>query len=318
MGYILLMLTVALVSVLSAINTVYEESRSARAKPIKGFVQLLQIIVSMIGAVLVIAVLIERSPFLLLSGFGAMTAILILVFRDTLLSLVASVQLSGQDLIRLDDWIEMPSLGADGEVIDMALHTVKVQNWDKTITSIPTHRLISDSFKNWRGMTESGGRRIKRAFHIDVSTVRFLTDEEIERFRNFVLLRDYIERKQQELDDYNASIQGDREQRINLRRLTNIGTLRAYLVNYLAKHPRVHDSMTQMVRQLEPTPNGVPLEIYAFTRTTVWAEYEGIQSDIFDHVFSIVGEFGLAIFQAPAGTDFRRVLQPDTHKRETT
>ena len=212
----------------------------------------------------------------------------------------------------------MPSLGADGEVIDMALHTVKVQNWDKTITSIPTHRLISDSFKNWRGMTESGGRRIKRAFHIDVSTVRFLTDQEIARFRDFVLLRDYIERKQKELDEYNAAIQGDREHRINLRRLTNIGTLRAYLVNYLAKHPRIHDSMTQMVRQLEPTPNGVPLEIYAFTRTTVWAEYEGIQSDIFDHVFSIVGEFGLAIFQAPAGTDFRRVLQPDTNQRETT
>ena len=251
--------------------------------------------------VLIVAVLIERSPVLLLSGLGAMTAVLILVFKDTILSLVASVQLTSLDMIRVGDWIEMPSCNADGDVVDIALHTVKVQNWDKTITTIPTLKLISESFKNWRGMSLSGGRRIKRNLHIDLSSIRFLTDAEIERFRQFKLLEDYIARKEKELADYNDAV-GESDN-ANLRRLTNVGTFRAYVFNYLKHHPKIHDEMTLLVRQLQPSPQGLPLEIYAFTNITDWSIYEDIQSDIFDHLMAIIGEFGLRTYQQPSGED---------------
>ena len=254
---------------------------------------------------MIIAALLDRSPLLLLSGFGAMTAILLLVFRDTILSLVASVQLTAQDMVRVGDWIEMPQFGADGDVIDVQLHTVKVQNWDKTITTIPTHRLISDSFKNWRGMSESGGRRIKRAIHIDLGSVRFQTDEEIEHFRRFALLKGYVGDKLQELRDYNAGLPTEVDDEVNRRRLTNIGTFRAYAFNYLKHHPKINQQMTLIVRQLAPGPEGLPLEIYCFTNTTAWADYEGIQSDIFDHLLAITPEFGLRLFQKPAGHDLQ-------------
>ena len=304
MGYMVLILTWALSSTLGAANAIYAKTEMARERPLKGFVQLIQIAVWSFGGVLVVAALLDRSPLLLLSGLGAMTAILLLVFKDTILSLVASVQLTATDMVRVGDWIEMPELGADGDVIDVQLHTVKVQNWDKTITTIPTHRLISDSFKNWRGMTESGGRRIKRSLVIDITSIRFHTDEEIGRFKGFALLEDYIERKQKELADYNAGLGRHIDENINLRRLTNIGTFRAYAYNYLLNHPDVHKGMTLIVRQLEPDADGLPLEMYCFTTTTAWAEYEGIQSDIFDHLLAVVPEFGLRLFQQPSGFDF--------------
>ncbi len=303
MGYIVLMLTLALTSMLSAANTIYADSPMAKRRPLKGFVQLVQIAVWILGGVMIIAAVLDRSPLLLLSGFGAMTAILLLVFKDTILSLVASVQLTAQDMVRVGDWIEMPQFGADGDVVDVQLHTVKVQNWDKTITTIPTHRLITDSFKNWRGMSQTGARRIKRAIYIDVSTIRMQTEEEVEHFKRFALLKDYIKNKEQELADYNAGLATEVDAEVNRRRLTNVGTFRAYAYNYLKNHPQIHEGMTLIVRQLAPGPEGLPLEIYCFTRTTAWADYEGIQSDIFDHLLAIVPEFGLRLYQKPAGSD---------------
>ena len=303
MGYMVLMLTLTLTAMLSAANAIYSASPIAKERPLKGFVQLLQIVVWILGGVLIVATVLDRSPLLLLSGFGAMTAILLLVFKDTILSLVASVQLSAQDMVRVGDWIEMPQFGADGDVVDVQLHTVKVQNWDKTITTIPTHRLITDSFKNWRGMSKSGARRIKRAIYIDVSSIRFQTQGEIDHFTRFALLKNYISNKEQELTDYNAGLAAEVDAEVNRRRLTNAGTFRAYAYNYLKNHPRIDDGMTLIVRQLSPGPEGLPLEIYCFTNTTVWADYEDIQSDIFDHLLAIVPEFGLRLFQKPAGSD---------------
>ncbi|MGI9238145.1 MAG: mechanosensitive ion channel family protein [Woeseiaceae bacterium] len=303
MGYMVLMLTLALTAILSAANTIYAASPVAKERPLKGFVQLLQIVVWIFGGVMIIAAVLDRSPLLLLSGFGAMTAILLLVFKDTILSLVASVQLTAQDMVRVGDWIEMPQFGADGDVVDVQLHTVKVQNWDKTITTIPTHRLITDSFKNWRGMSKSGARRIKRAIFVDVSSIRFQTQDEVDHFTRFALLKDYIGNKEQELADYNEGLATEVDSDVNRRRLTNAGTFRAYAYNYLKNHPKIHDGMTLIVRQLAPGPEGLPMEIYCFTNTTEWAVYEDIQSDIFDHLLAIVPEFGLRLYQKPAGSD---------------
>ena len=303
MGYMVLMSTLALTALLSAGNTIYSASPTAKNRPLKGFVQLVQIVVWVLGGIMIIAAVLDRSPLLLLSGFGAMTAILLLIFKDTILSLVASVQLTAQDMVRVGDWIEMPQFGADGDVVDVQLHTVKIQNWDKTITTIPTHRLISDSFKNWRGMSQAGARRIKRAIHIDVSSIRFQTQDEVDHFKRFALLKDYIENKAKELADYNAGLKIEVEADVNRRRMTNIGTFRAYAFNYLKNHPKIHNGMTLLVRQLELGSEGMPLEIYCFTNTTDWADYEGIQSDVFDHLLSIVPEFGLRLYQKPAGSD---------------
>ena len=303
LGYMILMLTLALSALLSAANAIYETYPVARKRPLKGFVQLLNIVVYIRGGVLVIAAVIDRSPLLLLSGFGAMTAIGLLVFKDTILSLVASVLLTAQDMVRVGDWIEMPQFGADGDVVDMQLHTIKVQNWDKTITTIPTHRLISESFKNWRGMSASGGRRIKRTLYLDTSSIGFLSPDETDRFRRFALLQSYIDGKEAELTDHNAKLGETTAGGVNERRLTNVGTFRAYAFRYLKSHPKIHDDMTLIVRQLAPGPEGLPIEIYCFTNTTEWSAYEDIQSDIFDHLLAIVPEFGLRLFQKPAGSD---------------
>jgi miniconductance mechanosensitive channel len=309
-AYMILTVALAFGNLLNAIGDIYEATNPARArnKPIKGYLQLVKIIVFIFTGILILAVLIDRSPLLLLSGLGAMTAVLLLVFKDTILSFVASVQLSSQDMLRVGDWLEMPALNADGDVIDIALHTVKVQNWDKTITTIPTWRLINESFKNWRGMSESGGRRIKRALYIDQGSIRFLTDEERDRMRRFALIDEYLDRKRKELEDYNQRLLAEGRDPVNTRRVTNIGTFRAYVNAYLKAHPRVHPGLTQMVRQLQPGPEGLPLEVYCFTNTTAWAEYEGIQADIFDHLYAILPQFGLKVFQAPADTDIRRAL----------
>ena len=295
-------------ALLSATNQIYSLSALAEGRPIKGYIQVAKIVLYLIATVLAISAFTGQNPLYMLSGIGAMTAVLLIVFRDTILSFVASLQIASYDMMRVGDWIEMPQYGADGDVVDIGLHTIKVQNWDKTISAIPTHKFLSDSFKNWRSMPESGGRRIKRAIYIDMNSIRFLDDEATERFSNFLLLRDYMRLKTRELADYNAQHVTDTSIVANARRLTNIGTFRAYVVEYLRQHPRINHDMTLMVRQLDPTPNGVPLQIYAFSNDVRWVPYEGIQSDIFDHIMAIIPEFGLRLYQNPSGRDFEAAL----------
>lgn len=290
------------------INDVYSTLEVAKNRPIKGIIQVTIILLYGAGIIVAIATIVNRSPLLFLSGLGAMTAVLLLVFRDTILSLVAGVQLTTNNLIRVGDWIEMPQFNADGDVIDIALHSVKVQNWDKTITVIPTHKFLENSFKNWRGMQEAGGRRVKRSIQIDISTIRFLTEEEIAKFRNFSLLQDYIDHKVVELRNYNA--QFDPKLQVNARRLTNVGTFRAYVTNYLKQHPRVNQEMTSLVRQLAPNEHGLPLEVYIFINDVRWAHYESAQADIFDHLLAIISEFGLRIHQSPTGHDVHALSKP--------
>ena len=305
---IVLSVAMAISWALNYANEVYARRPEARSRPIKGYIQVVKIAVFCGAAILMIAVLIEQSPLLLLSGLGAMAAVLLLVFKDTILSLVASVQLTSNDMLRVGDWIEMPSMEADGDVVDIALHTVKVQNFDKTITTIPTHRLIADSFRNWRGMSESGGRRIKRALVVDQNSVRFLDEDEIAGLKRFRLLDDYLARKQEEVAVWNREHLGGGVDAVNARRITNLGTLRAYVIAYLKDHPRIAGAQfTLMVRQLPPGPHGLPLEIYCFADTVAWAEYEAIQADIFDHLLAILPEFGLRIFQQPSGLDLARL-----------
>ena len=308
LAYLALMMTLVISATLTAANAIYTEYPIAKNRPIKGYVQVAKIVVYVLGAVIVVSALIDRSPVVLLTGLGAMTAVILLIFRDTILSLVASVQLTSLDMIRVGDWLEMPQYNADGDVIDVALHTVTVQNWDKTITTIPTHRLISESYKNWRAMSESGGRRIKRSIDIDISSVRFLTDDEMQRFEAFTLLREYVARKRTELTEYNVALKGPDSAKVNLRRLTNLGTFRAYIWNYLRNHPEIHREMTLLVRQLQPGDTGIPIEIYCFTNTTEWAAYEDIQADIFDHILAQCGEFDLRVFQALSGADVKTRL----------
>lgn len=304
-GFIVLTIALALAAVLDIINLLYQRRSDAHLHPIKGYLQVVKIVLYAIATILIIATLIDRSPLILLSGLGAMAAVLMLIFQDTLLSLVASVQITSNDLIRVGDWVEMPQLNADGDVIDIALHTVKVQNWDKTITSIPTKRFISDSFKNWRGMQESGGRRIKRSLFLDQQSVHFLSDEECGHLHRFSLLEDYLGEKQRDIDAWNAKLAERGQEPVNTRRITNIGTFRAYVERYVRSHPGIHQNMTFIVRQLAPTADGLPLEIYCFTNTVSWVPYEAIQSDIFDHLLSILPEFGLRVFQHPSGADMR-------------
>ena len=294
---------------LNAVHEIYATSSLARGRPIKGYVQIVKLIVYVLGAVVTVATLIDKSPMFFLGGIGAMTAVLLLVFRDTILSFVASLQIASNDMVRVGDWIDMPQFGADGDVVDIALHTVKVQNWDKTVTTIPTHRLISDSFKNWRSMSDSGGRRIKRALVLDMNSIRFLDDADIELFGRFALLKDYIAEKKQQLEEYNREVApADSDIIANARKLTNLGTFRMYVVQYLRSHPKIHDKMTFLIRQLSPTASGLPIEIYVFANDVDWVAYEGIQSDIFDHLLAIVPEFGLRVFQQPTGQDFQAAL----------
>ena len=304
---IVLVIALGVSGVLDLITQLYQRREDAYRRPVKGYIQVVQIVVYLLAVILVVAALIDRSPLILLSGLGAMAAVLILVFQDTLLSLVASVQISSNDIVRVGDWVEMPGLNADGDVIDIALHTIKIQNWDKTITTVPTKRFISDPFKNWRGMKESGGRRIKRAILLDQTSVHFLADEEIEKLHRFQLIDEYLNDKQKDIEKWNAELKAQNSDAVNARRVTNIGTFRAYVERYLRKHKMLNQDMTLMVRQLAMTSDGLPLEVYCFTSTTVWPEYEGIQSDIFDHLLAILPEFGLRVFQHPSGVDMREM-----------
>lgn len=294
-------------SFLRAAEAIYNSHSEYRERPIKGYLQVASIVIYLVAGLLILAALMNRSPWIFVSGIGAMTAVLLLVFRDTILSFVASIQIATNDMIRVGDWIEVPDLGADGDVIEVALHTVKVQNWDMTITTIPTHRLITDSFKNWRGMSLSGGRRIKRSVSIDLQSIRFLTGDEISRFESWSLLREYVRGKRDELATANTSPELDPQVSADLRRLTNIGTFRAWIWATLRNHPEIHQTgHTLLVRQLNAGPQGVPIEIYCFSKDTAWINYEDIQADLFDRILAMVPEFGLRVFQEPAGSDLRR------------
>ena len=302
-AFVFLMLVLAASRVLDVLHEFYERRPDARSKPIKGYLQLVKIVLFIVCGLMILGTLLNRDVFTLLAGFGALAAVIMLVFQNTILSLVASIQVSSYDMVRVGDWIEMPALNADGDIIDISLHTVTVQNWDKTITVIPTHRLVTDTFKNWRGMFESGGRRIKRALLIDQTSVRFLTDEERRRMRRFFLLDHYIEDKERELDQWNRALAGHAQEPVNQRRVTNLGTFRAYVLQYLSHHPGINQELTLLVRQLAPTFTGLPLEIYCFTKDTSWAAYEGVQSDIFDHLLAILPEFDLRVLQYALDTD---------------
>lgn len=306
--WILAFTLLSLFSLLDTLLALLRQSPISNQLPLRGIFQGLKLVAAILIGIMIVSLLMGKSPLLLLSGLGAMTAVLMLVFKDPILGLVAGIQLSANDMLKIGDWLEMPKYGADGAVTDIGLTTVKVRNWDNTVTTIPTYALISDSFKNWRSMSESGGRRIKRSLNIDTGSVHFLSEEEQRRLQRNPLLHSYLNVKTQELSQHNQEIAVDLASPLNGRRLTNLGTLRAYLEAYLRAHPRIHQNMTLMVRQLAPTPEGLPLEIYAFTNTTVWAEYESIQADIFDHILAVIDEFGLRVHQTPTGNDLRGML----------
>src|SRR5690554_3043968 len=275
-------------------------------KPLESYFQLIRIILYVITGILVFSVLLEQTPVYFLSAFGAMTAVLMLVFKDTILGLVASVQMSSNEMVRIGDWVEMPKYGADGDVLEINLNTVKIQNWDKTITTVPTYAFISDSFKNWRGMQESGGRRIKRAIYLKMNSFRFLEEEDLEKFKKYRLLKDYVLQKEKEIEEHNKGVEAEFIS-ANVRRLSNVGMFRVYVNNYLKEVEGVNKDMTIMVRQLAPTPHGLPMEIYCFTNDIRWLYYEGIVADIFDHLLTIVREFDLEVFEEPTGADFLKI-----------
>ena len=306
LAWVVVALTTAIGGLLNALNDIYAETYTESGnRPIKGYLQVISLFLYVAAGIVVISILADRSPVVFLSGLGALTAVLMLVFRDTILSLVASVQIMSDDMIRIGDWVEMPQANADGDVVDIALHTVKIQNWDKTISAIPTHKFISESFKNWRGMSESGGRRMKRAIHLDMNSIHFLSDEEVARLSRFEFLHDYLQAKRKDLEVANArEVAGD-DVIPDRRRLTNVGTFRAYVRHYLGGHPKIHQGMTLLVRQLQPGAQGLPLEIYCFSNDTNWANYEALHADIFDHLIASLPEFGLRAFQEPSGSDLK-------------
>jgi miniconductance mechanosensitive channel len=301
--YMLVITILVLDSLLNAVLEIYRQYPVSRRFNLRSFIQVAKIIVYFVFGIIILSILLNRSPLAFLGGLGAMSAVMLLIFKDAILGFVAGIQLTGNNMVRRGDWIQMPKYGADGDVLDITLTTVKVQNWDKTITTVPTYALISDAFKNWRGMEESGGRRIKRSIAIDMTTVRICDQAMIERFCKFAYISDYIEQKQAELTKWNVEQGVGEDELINGRRLTNLGTFRAYVVAYLRQHPMINQDMTFLVRQLQPAEKGLPLEIYVFSKDQRWVHYEDIQSDIFDHIIAVVPEFDLRVFQQPTGQD---------------
>ena len=294
-------------SFLNALNDIYKKTKYHERLDINSYLQITKLIINILGLVVIVGIIMNKDTTLLLSGLGAMTAVVMLIFKDTILSLVASVQISSNDLFKVGDWVEAPQFGADGDVVDIGLHTVKIQNWDKTISVIPTHKLIDSTFKNWRGMSESGGRRIKRSLFIDINSISLCSSETLEKYKKFELISEYIDRKQKEVSEHNQTNNIDTSELINGRRLTNIGTFRAYIQAYLKNNSLIHKEMTFLVRQLDPTEKGLPMQIYVFSNDIDWVRYEGIQSSIFDHLLAVVPEFGLRIFQNPTGKDFGKI-----------
>ncbi len=307
--YLIFLTIRVLDSLISASQRIYQASELSRERPIRGYLQLARLIIVLVGGIFVISTLLQKEPWGLLTGLGAMSAVLLLVFRDSILGFVASVQLASNNMVRPGDWIEMPQFKADGDVIEVGLHTVKVQNWDKTITTIPTYRMVTEAFKNWRGMEESQGRRIKRSILIDMNSIKFCDQALLDRFGKFALIRDYLRLKREEVAAFNRERGYDTGEMINGRSLTNIGTFRAYVEAYLQNHHKINHKMTFLVRQLAPTDRGLPLEIYVFSNDKAWANYEAIQADIFDHLLAVVPEFELRIYQSPSGGDFAQVFE---------
>ena len=306
---IVLLITLVASSLINAFNNLYRTFTISRQKPLKGYLQIAKLVMIVFGGVIVIAIVTNQPVGYFVTGLGAIAAVLLLVFKDTLLSLVASVQLTQNDMVRVGDWIEIPGQNVDGDVVDVALHTVKVRNWDKTIATVPTTQLIQNSFKNWRGMAEARGRRIKRSINIDMATIRFLTDEEVARFSRFVPLKAYIESKRHEIEQHNRERDPGPAMDLDQRRLTNVGTLRAYIIQYLKSHPKLHqEGLTMLVRQLQPTSQGLPIELYCFSNDISWANYESIQADIFDHLLAMLPEFSLRVFQEPSSSDFQAMV----------
>ena len=304
--YILIIMMFLASSLLEAVNDIYQTKEISKTRPIKGVLQVVKIAFYIVIGIVIIANIMDKNPLVLLGGIGAATAVFSFVFKDAILGFVAGIQLTSNDMIQIGDWISMPNYGADGNVIDISLTTVKVQNFDKTITMIPAYSMVSNSFVNWRGMHKSGGRRIKRSIFIDVNTIKFCTDEMLKKYKKIDYIKEYIEKKEKEIKEYNKEHNVDTDQKVNGRRLTNIGTFRAYIQNYLKNNPKINDNMIQMVRQLAPEENGIPRSL-CFTSTTNWVEYEGIQSDMFDHILSVAEEFDLKLFQNPSGNDMRAI-----------
>lgn len=302
---IIMLVIVALEATLDVLLEVYNKIGLSFPFPVKSVVQVIKVIIYLVGVVLIISTIIGKTPVYILSGMGALTAVLLLVFKDTILGLVAGIQLTKNDMVRVGDWIEMPKYGADGNVIDLALTTVKVQNFDNTVTTVPTYALISDSFKNWRYMSSSGGRRIKRSFYIDMNSVKFCSEEMLLRFSRIQYISEYIAGKQEEIKKHNEENRVNLESLANGRRMTNLGVLRAYMESYLRNHAMISNDLTLMVRQLEPTPEGLPVQVYCFSVDKAWVNYESIQADIYDHFIAVVPEFDLRLFQRPTGADFK-------------
>jgi miniconductance mechanosensitive channel len=300
------------IALLSAVDGIYGRLEISRANPIKGFVQTAKLLIYILGGIFLLSVLLDKDPWGLIGGIGAVTAVLLLVFKDSILGLVASIQIIVNDLVHIGDWIEMPSRNIDGDIVDITLTTIKIRNFDATMSTIPTYALITDSFKNWRAMTESGGRRIKRSISIDMNSIRFCDEEMLKRFERFDSLKAYIQEKRGEISQYNQERNVDTAEIVNGRRMTNIGTFRAYLKEYLSRHERIDGHKTFLVRHLSPSEKGLPVEIYIFTDDTRWVNYEEIQADIFDHILAVIPEFGLRAFQSPAGADLLEAF-PRTH-----
>ncbi len=303
--YFLFIALSVLKAILRAVELVMAGTKRGAGLPMKGFTQAIMLVAYLIGGIILISILLNKDPDTLLTGLTALTAVLMLVFKDAILGFVAGIQISVNQMVRIGDWIEMPKQGADGDVIDVSLTTVKVQNWDKTISTIPTYALISESFKNWRGMSESGGRRIKRSIFVDMQTVRFADEEMLEHWKKLRLLKPYLDSKLEEIADENQSLGEDLGVLGNGRRLTNVGTFRAYCAAYLRASRQINQNMTFLIRHLQPTENGLPIELYVFTASTDWGVYEGVQADVFDHLLAIMPQFGLRVFQSPSGCDLR-------------
>ena len=303
--YMILVAVLVVDSLLNAVHDIYGTFEISREVPIKSFLQVLKLVLYFVSGILILSIVLDRTPLYFLSGLGALTAVLMLIFKDAILGFVAGIQLTANRMVAPGDWIEMPRYGADGDVVELTLTTVKVQNWDNTITTVPTYALISESFKNWRGMQQSGGRRIKRAIHVDMNSIRFCTEEMIGRFSKIQYISKYVETKRAELAEHNRSAKVDDSSLANGRRMTNIGTFRAYVQAYLQNHPMVSQEMTLIIRQLAPGEHGLPIEIYVFCTDIRWAHYEAIQADIFDHILAVLPEFDLRIFQTLSGSEFQ-------------
>jgi len=307
-AFVIFIVIRVIVSLISAMTIFFSRSPKFKDKPIASFTQLAKIIIWSVGGIILFGILFGKNPLTLFTALGAVSAVLILVFKDTILGFMASIQLTINDMVRIGDWVSVPQYGADGDVIEINLTTVKVANWDKTISTVPTYSFVSDSFKNWRGMQESGGRRIKRAINLKISKVKFCDQEMLDRFSKVALVKDYIAQRQKEIDAYNSEKHIDTKSSVvNGRRMTNIGILRAYILNYIKQNPNINQEMTCMVRQLEATEKGVPLEVYCFSAIKAWVDYERIQSDMFDHILAAVHQFDLEIFENPAGSDWHQM-----------